>query len=352
MTGHHLTGVPWWERPHGQNLAVISRPLTSTRILFSLPLSLLLTACSGTQSALDPAGREAADVATLFFIMLIGAALIWAGVVGLLFYAARKRRTYSEQVAGKVILWGGALFPAVVLAALLSYAVWLMPNVRPWFGTDDPGLRRIEVTGEQFWWRVRYLDQDGAALFETANEIRLPVGERVTFSLTTADVIHSFWIPVLGGKMDMIPGRTNRLSLLAEKPGTYRGVCAEFCGTSHTMMAFTVEAMDPPAYDAWLATRQSTGGQDAEGHALFMKNGCSACHTIAGTDAHGVIGPDLTAFGTRGSVGAGSLGNTADNIARFIREPAKVKPGALMPHYAMLPVAETDRIAGYLKGLQ
>jgi cytochrome c oxidase subunit II len=318
-----------------------------------IPLLLpLLASCSGVQSALDPAGREASEVANLFFVMLIGGLVIWAGVVGLLFHAARKRRPYSEKEAGQIILWGGAVFPTVSLAALLSYAVWLMPNIRPWFG-EGVGVGRVEVTGEQFWWRVRYLDEGGAVAFETANEVRVPVGERVVFLLNSPDVIHSFWIPVLGGKMDMIPGRENRLTLQAEKPGTYRGVCAEFCGASHALMAFTVHAMEPEAYEAWVAARRkASGGQDKEGLALFLRHGCAACHAISGTEARGTIGPDLTAFGERGSVGAGTLPNGEEQVARFIRDPGKVKPEARMPHFSMLEEAEIERIAAYLKGLR
>ena len=285
--------------------------------------------------------------------MLIGGAVIWSVVVALLFYAARKRRAHSEETAGRLILWGGAIFPTVVLAALLTYAVWLMPNVRPWFQDEDGGMRRIEVTGEQFWWRVRYFGEDGAVLFETANEVRIPVGERVVFSLKSPDVIHSFWIPVLGGKMDMIPGRENRLTLLAEKPGSYRGVCAEFCGPSHALMAFTVRVMEPQAFEDWMAARQNTSGAgDGDGLALFLRNGCAACHAISGTEARGTIGPDLTAFGERGSVGAGTLPNMREHLARFIRFPGEVKPEARMPHFSMLPDAEIERIAVYLEGLR
>ncbi|WP_081952865.1 cytochrome c oxidase subunit II [Rhizobium sp. YS-1r] len=313
----------------------------------------LLVSCSGIQSALDPAGREAAHVATLFFTMLIGGAVIWLAVVGLLFYAARKRRVHSEKGAGQLILWGGAIFPTVVLAALLAYAVWLMPNIRPWFQGEAGSVRRIEVTGEQFWWRVRYLRQDGTVAFETANEVRIPVGERVIFSLKSPDVIHSFWIPVLGGKMDMIPGRDNQLTLMAEKSGTYRGVCAEFCGSSHALMAFTVLAMEAQDFENWMAARQvASGTEDMDGLALFLKQGCDGCHAISGTEARGTIGPDLTAFGERGSVAAGTLENVEEHIARFIRDPGAIKPEARMPHFSMLPDAEIDRIAAYLKGLR
>lgn len=357
MNDDRLTGV---RRPNRsrQTLGRGNAPDSSHRptilagntVLFLCPF---VTSCSAIQSALDPAGREAADVATLFFVMLIGGAVIWAVVVALLFYAARKRRAHSEAAAGRLILWGGAIFPTVILAALLTYAVWLMPNIRPWFQGEGGGMRRIEVTGEQFWWRVRYFGENGTVLFETANEVRIPVGERVIFSLVSPDVIHSFWIPVLGGKMDMIPGRTNRLTLMAERSGTYRGVCAEFCGPSHALMAFTVLAMEPQAFEDWMTARQAASGTgDAEGLALFLKHGCAACHAISGTEARGTIGPDLTAYGERGSVAAGTLPNTQEHIARFIRFPDEVKPGARMPHFSMLPDADVERIATYLKGLR
>jgi cytochrome c oxidase subunit 2 len=321
-------------------------------------LSILVTgpfiaACSGIQSALDPAGREAAEVATLFFTMLIGGVVIWAGVVGMLYYAARKRVVHSERAAGHVILWCGAILPTCVLAVLLSYAVWLMPTVRPWFQEKDSGMQHIEVTGEQFWWRVRYLDKTGDVAFEAANEVRVPVGQRVVFSLKSADVIHSFWIPVLGGKMDMIPGRDNRLTLQAEKAGVYRGVCAEFCGVSHAMMAFTVQAMEPLEYNAWLSARQtSASAKDEEGLALFVRQGCDACHAITGTPAKGVIGPDLTAFGERGSVAAGTFPNEPRHIARFVHNPRSVKPGVHMPPFNDLSDHELDRIAAFLKELR
>ena len=167
----------------------------------------------------------------------------------MLVYATRTRRAVvSERLAGRLIFWGGAAIPALLLLLLLGYALWLMPGLRPFAQADEPAGLRIEVTGEQFWWRVAYHPADGGAPILSANEIRLPAGERVEFLLKSTDVIHSFWIPSLGGKMDMIPGRVNRLSLLATKPGTYRGPCAEYCGTSHALMAFSVVVMEPEAF--------------------------------------------------------------------------------------------------------
>jgi cytochrome c oxidase subunit II len=318
-----------------------------------VPLTFVLTSCSGVQSALDPAGPEAANVAHLFFVMLICGVVIWIGVVAALIYASRKKHPHSEESAGRVILWCGAILPTFALCALLSYGMWLMPTIRPWVPDDDQ-VRRIEVTGEQFWWRVRYLDEGGEILFETANEVRIPVGEPAHFSLKAADVIHSFWVPSLGGKMDMIPGRTNPLTLQADREGVYNGVCAEFCGESHALMAFRVRAVAPAEFEAWLSSRAENRTEepaDADGLAVFLKHGCGSCHGISGTAANGRIGPDLTAFGERATLAAGTLPHTADDIARFIADPGDVKPGAKMPHFDMLPANDIQRIAAFLKEL-
>ena len=321
----------------------------------ALPILLIpLSGCTGVQSALDPAGEEAAAVFQLFLVMVVGGALIWIALVGLLIHAGRRRQTpWSAEKAGRLIAWGGVVFPVVVLLALLAYAVWLMPAIRPWLARVAPAPETIEVTGEQFWWRIRYPASDGMAGFETANELRLPVGTRTAFSLKAADVIHSFWIPALGGKMDMIPGRTNTLSLEPTRTGLFRAPCAEFCGTSHTLMAFSVVVMEPDDYAAW--RRAQAGGNrpgSGEGKRLFAYHGCAGCHGVRGVTGPATLGPDLTFFGQRQTVGAGTLANTAQNVARFIRDPAAVKPGAKMPAFDMLPEKDITAIATYLVGLQ
>jgi cytochrome c oxidase subunit 2 len=305
------------------------------------------------QSALDPAGAEAEAVARLFWVMVVGGALIWFAVIGTLVYATReRRRVFSEHAAGLLILWGGALAPSLLLALLLGYALWLMPNIRPWSAAAEQAGLRIEVNGEQFWWRVRYHPAGGPPV-DAANEIRLPVGERVELSLTSSDVIHSFWIPVLGGKMDMIPGRTNRLSLQAAKAGTYRGPCTEFCGTSHALMAFSVVVMEPGDFRVWLAGQaEPSQGTGASGGELFMANGCPACHTVRGTPAAGAVGPDLSHVGSRQTLGAGILPVSAETIAGFIRDPDVIKPRSHMPAFRMLPEADIAAIAAWLEGLE
>lgn len=312
-----------------------------------------LSGCSGLQSTLDPAGEEAAQIAGLFQIMVIAGAVIWVIVVAGLIYARRPmRRRLSDPGAGRLILGGGAIFPSVALLILLGYALWQMPLLRPSPSAAAGDGLRIEVTGRQFWWKVVYHPSDGEPVV-SANEIRLPVGERVEFLLKSDDVIHSFWIPSLGGKVDMIPGRINRLSLLATKPGNFRGPCAEFCGQSHALMAFSAVAMEPPAFREWLkAKARPSSGAAGEGQRLFLKHGCGSCHRIAGTEAQGAVGPDLSHLGSRRTLGAGILPNTEEAIAHFITEPDVVKPGAKMPAFDMLPAGEIQAIAAYLKGLE
>lgn len=310
--------------------------------------AVLLPSCSGVQSALDPAGFEATALAHLFWVMLIGSAVIWVVVLGLARYAARRdRASWSHRSAGRLILWGGAVVPTTVLAALLVYGLMLMPDLRA-----PGGPLHVHVEGEQFWWRVRYAAPDGT-MVETANEIRLPVGQRVELRITARDVIHSFWVPSLAGKMDAIPGRTNRLVLEPTETGRFRGACAEFCGASHALMAFTVEVMEPEAFTEWLTAQAQPVQATADpGQAAFLRHGCGACHTVRGTAAAGRIGPDLTHLARRPTIAAGILENTQENRITFIAQPRAVKPAALMPEFGMLPQQEIAAIATWLGGLR
>ncbi|AMS45249.1 cytochrome c oxidase subunit II [Aminobacter aminovorans] len=326
----------------------------SAGLLLVAALTPVLSACSGVQSALDPAGDESGQVARLFWVMIAGGLQIWTFVVALSLYASRwKREPLPEDKAARVIFWGGAMLPVTVLAALLAYALWLMPSLRPIAGSDDATLR-IEVTGRQFWWHVVYQRPNGVSVV-SANEIRLPVGERVEFALTSTDMIHSFWIPALGGKMDLIPGRQNRLSLKPTKVGTYRGQCAEFCGTSHALMAFPAIVMEGAAFDAWLNARsRPSSGVEAPGmgRALFERERCGSCHRIAGTPWQATAGPDLSHVGSRLTVGAGQLASGSEALASFIADASAVKAGAHMPANSHLSAAELTEIATWLKGLQ
>jgi cytochrome c oxidase subunit II len=319
--------------------------------------ALLVAACSGPQSALSPAGKEAERIAELFWWMTAGALLIWVAVVGIGIYTALgKSRVYSRSGATKVlIIGGGALLPTVILALLLVYGLSLLPQLA---APAPEGSLRIAVSGEQWWWRVSYL-QPGVdtATVELANEIHLPVGEPVEFRLESPDVIHSFWIPALAGKIDMIPGRVTRLALTPTKTGVFRGTCAEYCGTSHALMSFYVVVEEKEAFNRWLAQQQApalkpTGSLATHGQTLFLANGCGACHTIRGTPANGMVGPDLTHFGSRASVGAGIVTNSPDALLRWIAHTEQLKPGVLMPSFDMLPKEDLEAMAAYLQELK
>lgn len=316
---------------------------------------ILLSGCADQPSALNPAGEEADSIHVLFLTMATGAAVTWLIVIGMMIYAFRaSRRPHPREASQALIFWGGGVFPSIVLMCLLGYALWLMPNIRPWIGPQAE-TTRIEVVGEQYWWRIRYLDRQGKLLFETANELRLPLGEPTTFSLLARDVIHSFWIPALGGKMDMIPGRRNQLTLTPTRPGIYRGPCAEFCGSAHALMVVSAHVLAKSDFEAWIKARTAPSSRPAasEGARLFVRHGCPACHAVDGmADAHGAVGPNLTALSERMTIGAGALKNTPENIALFIRDPAAIKPGATMPAFGMLPPAEIQAMAAWLGGRQ
>ena len=314
---------------------------------------LFLAGCSGAQSALDPAGRGAEVLADLFWWMAAGAVIVWGAVMGLAFYAMRVHPDAGGRRAALLIIGGGAVVPTIVLTALLIYGLGLMP---PLLAAPAPGTMQIAVTGEQWWWRVRY-DPGKESAVELANEIRLPAGEPVELLLDSPDVIHSFWIPSLGGKMDMIPGRRTRLVLQPTRTGTFRGVCAEYCGTSHALMAFPVVVMEREEFARWLdgqraGARAASSAEAQRGRDAFFANGCPACHAIAGTDANGVIGPDLTHVGSRLTLGAGTLPNDPGAFVRWIERTERVKPGVHMPSFGMLERRELHALAAYLESLQ
>ncbi|WP_035485976.1 cytochrome c oxidase subunit II [Geminicoccus roseus] len=317
------------------------------RLLWPVAL-LALAGCSGPQSALDPAGVEAEEIATLFWQMLAGAGVIWTLVLGTAIYASRSdQRLWSERRALNMILWAGAIVPTLVLAGLLAHGLRLMPLLRA-EGSD----LRIEVAGERFWWRVTYL-RDGLPSVVTANELRLPAGADVEVVLTTTDIIHSFWIPSISGKTDMIPGRTNRQMLRPTRPGIYRGACAEFCGSSHALMAMSAEVMAPDAFARWLeAEARPAVPSGARGEQVFLQNGCGACHAVRGISDGAAIGPDLTHLGSRHTVGAGILDNTPENIAHFVAHTEALKPGVRMPPYDMLPEDDLVALATWLGSLR
>lgn len=313
-----------------------------------------LAACSPMQSAFHPTGQEAERVATLFWIMTIGGGVIFATVLvaaGLAIYGRSSRRTLSSE---RFIAVMGLGFPVVVLTALLVYGFVLMrAGDRP---AGDPDRLRVEIAGELWWWRVTYLTPDGRAI-TSANELHLPVGEPVDIALTSTNVIHSFWAPQVAGKLDMIPGRTNVMTVTATREGISRGQCAEYCGGAHALMAFHLVAQTPEDFARWLEAeagpaRAPEGAAAERGAELFTQAGCGACHAVRGTGARGMVGPDLTHVGNRHSLAAATLPNTRAAFANWIADSQHIKPENRMPAYAIFSDDQLADLAAYLEGLK
>jgi cytochrome c oxidase subunit 2 len=334
-----------------------------------LPLLLAIGAlgCNGPQSALATAGRDAERLLHLFVVMSVGALIVWVAVVGVAVYAIRVRREQSDAATGSaspraasrderganlLILGGGVALPTVVLAALLLYGLPALPAVL----TPAPaGNLRILVTGKQWWWRIQYMT--GGGIVESANELRLPVGERVELQLASPDVIHSFWVPSIAGKMDMIPGRVTRLALEPTRTGVFRGACAEYCGASHALMAFLVVVVPRTEFDMWLASQAQPAGRSSDAQAVrgqeaFVAHGCTACHTIRGTASAGAIGPDLTHVGSRLQIGAATLPNSPEALIRWIGQTDRIKPGVHMPAFRAVSRDDLTALAAYLASLR
>jgi cytochrome c oxidase subunit 2 len=324
-----------------------------SRTLIVVALTAFQVACAGPQSTLDPAGTDAELIAHLFMVMLIGSVIVWIAVVAAAVYAIHvKVDTHSERDAKLFVIGGGVALPTVVLGALLWYGLPVLPQVMALAPQDT---LRVHITGKQWWWRVQYATDDG--FIETANELRLPVGQRVELQLASPDVIHSFWVPAIAGKMDMIPGRITRLALEPTRTGTFRGVCAEYCGASHALMAFRVVVTDAQEFQSWLdaQARPAKAPVDAvaaRGEAVFSENGCTACHTVRGTPARAQIGPDLTHVASRAEIGAGTLPNDRSTLAQWIEESERIKPGVHMPAFRGLTSEELTALASYLGQLR
>ena len=257
----------------------------------------------------------------------------------------------NEKVTLGLVITFGIAIPAVILIALFAVSdLWLIQR------TAAPArastAMTVRVTGHQWFWEVSYPGTRAV----TANEIHIPARTRVLVVAKTADVIHSFWVPQLNRKIDMIPGRTNRVLLDADEPGVYRGQCAEFCGLQHAHMAMKVFAQPPERFHSWLtrmgkpALTPSTA-QQRQGSQLFLSNSCADCHTIRGTSAHGNIGPDLTHIANRSTLAAATIPNDARSLERWIRDPQHIKPGVKMP---ALDLSNSDfrAISAYLHHLR
>ena len=322
--------------------------------ILAITAAVLLTGCNGEQSALAPSGVAAQEIARLWWVMASGAVIIFCIVIGTAFYAVRiNPDRHSPKMEYVLILGGGVVFPLVVLASLLIYSLMLGPKLTTAVGPD---ALRVKIIGKQWWWEVQYLSPDGEPVI-SANELHIPVGEPVEVLLESTDVIHSFWVPRLAGKTDMIPGRTNRMVLHALEDGVFRGQCAEYCGGPHALMAFYVIAEPRDAFERWLDHEaqpviNTDDSAVTTGRDLFISSGCGTCHTVRGTEADGKAGPDLTHVGSRHSLAAGILPNNIGTLAGWIADAQHIKPDNLMPSFNTFDGQSLRALAAYLESLK
>jgi cytochrome c oxidase subunit 2 len=320
-----------------------------------------LAGCSGWQSALDPHSSQASHLANLFWIFTAVCVLVWLAVMAALVWILRRRRPILDnQPEGDGEGQHRRKTRIVTILALATAAILMVLGLTSFYATRNftwanTNTLTLKITAQQWWWQVEYQNKDASQALTTANEIHIPVGRPVTLDLRATDVIHSFWVPNLMGKQDMIPGRITLLTLQADKPGLYRGQCAEFCGLGHAKMAFLVFAEPQEKFEAWrrhgLEPAKMPGAPlRRRGLELFEHGPCASCHAVAGTDAAGQVAPDLTHFGARATIAAGLLKNTPENLDRWLADPQEVKPGTNMPEVPLSP-ADRAALVAYLEGL-
>lgn len=319
-------------------------------------------ACSGAQSSMAPAGPAAQALARLGGVSLVVLGVAAVATLVLLVWAVwRRRGTLAEHAPADAgggqrwILVGGALIPAVVLAGLFVLTLRTMSA----FPIDHhaAGEPEIRVIGRQWWWEAVYERGPVYLRVTSPTEIHIPAGRPVDIALETRDVIHSFWVPTLHGKVDLVPGRVNRIRLQAGEPGVYRGECAEYCGMQHAHMVFLVVARPEDEFEQWLAhqrrpARPPDTDQTRLGRDLFMTRACVTCHAIRGTGALATVGPELTHVAGRRLIAGGMLDNNLANMHAWVTSAQSIKPGARMPNVTEFTGPELHALVAYLRTLE
>jgi cytochrome c oxidase subunit II len=309
----------------------------------------------------QPASAYARDVATLGWWMIVVAGIVWLVVSAAVLWALRRRTPASStdggEVRARMAVLAATAVTILILFAFMAYDFTIgRAHAQPHDPLHADGALSVKVVGRQWWWEFVYDDTIPQRRLTTANELHVPVGVPVLLALKSPDVIHSAWVPRLAGKQDLTPGYLTSLRFTADTAGVYYGVCAEFCGAQHANMRFQVIAHSRDDFERWRAHEASSAspprdGGEAEGGKVFLASTCAVCHTIAGTDARGTVGPVLTHVGSRRTIAANTLINTTENMARWIRNPQKIKPGTQMPSTDM-PEESLRALVAYLRSLQ
>ena len=310
------------------------------------------------QSALHPAGLQAAHISGLWWFLFWLLTAVYVVVMATLLIGLRRSRRAGGTPAPHARRLLASVVAATATTVLILFGV-LYASVatgREIGSLSAKDALTIEITGNQWWWNVEYHNPDPSLRITTANELHIPVGRPVAIQVKSSDVIHSFWVPRLHGKVDLVPGRANTIWIQADQPGVYRGQCAEYCGLQHANMAFSVIAEASDDFERWIvAQRQPAPAPvtpDQQRGLQVVQNGpCAMCHTVRGTDAGGRMGPDLTHFATRSTIAAGTAPNTRGYLAGWIADPQHLKPGTRMPSTG-LTSSDLQAVLAYLETLR
>jgi cytochrome c oxidase subunit 2 len=314
------------------------------------------------QRILAPAGPAAHELANLgWFTLLLSLGVlivVWALIVVVLTRPRGNLREHAPADTGggqKFVIFGGFLFPALVLFSMYIYSLKSMSEFPLDGGTDSPA--QIHVIGHQWWWEVHYLYGPVTGHFVTADEIHIPVGSKVDIDLDSDDVIHSFWVPAMHGKVDMIPGNRNRIRIEASRPGVYRGQCAEYCGDEHAKMILLVVAQTPADFEQWLAASRAPAAAPVTadaiaGQQVYLSAACSLCHAIHGTLSLGTVGPDLTHIGSRRMLASDWLDNNTADMAAWVTHARSLKPAVIMPNLTAFNGVQLRELVAYLQSLK
>lgn len=354
-------------------------PLRNRRVLAApagagllLPLALGLSGCESAQSIFNtsgPAARHIAQLSWLMVILFLVISGIMAGLIAFAFY--RRRGTLAEHEPiesgggeGWIVI-GGLGIPFVILTVLFILGLQLLASypINPMHGPEKMRSMahsmkpEIVVIGHQWWWEIHYVGDDPSQEVITANELHLPVGRTVNVEVETADVIHSFWIPALHGKVDMIPSQKNYIRLEASRPGEFSGQCAEFCGEEHARMRLLAIAQEPAEYQAWLAAQRQPGHEPTTpdaiaGKQVFLNAPCAFCHEVRGTTAGGTVAPDLTHIGSRKMIASDMFINNNAYLEAWITHAQTLKPDCLMPNITQFSGVQLQQLVAYLRQLQ
>ena len=333
-------------------------------VLSSLAAALAAAACRGVQPMLAPGGPQARSIAHLGWFVLItfGAVtvIMWTLV---LWVAVRRRGTLAEHAPHDAptdksfVVIAGFLIPATILCVIF---VATLKTMREFPMGDDErhaGAPMITITGHQWWWEIDYEIGGVHDHVVDANELHIPAGRPIDIALRTHDVIHSFWVPRLLGKVDLVPGFDNHIRIQADQPGLYRGECGEYCGPQHAHMILLVDVQPQTEFDAWLAQARQPAAAPAgdvaqRGQQVFLSSACVLCHTIRGTDAHGLVGPDLTHLASRKGLAANSYPNSTAYLAGWVTHAQTMKPDAQMPNVTAFTGDDLRALVAYLEGLK